>query len=123
MVDSRLLAFLGCAYVVSRRALLALVDAFPYFPSFHIEDAFTTGVLARMAGVQHVATVDSLFTHNTDYNWDRCEFVYYTRVAGTGVTMPFKLRNMWASIVYDDGKCSQNNLLTMNCYCTQSETY
>ncbi|KAK6982683.1 beta-1 3-galactosyltransferase 5 [Biomphalaria glabrata] len=108
-----------CAYVMTMSALSAIVDASRYFPIFHIEDVYITGVLRRMVELPMFLAEPGVFTDFYDTFYSHCEFVRYRRVTGTGFDRLFKYNNLWASLIYQNSTCRRTNEFNVPCACSE----
>ncbi|KAH9503448.1 Beta-1,3-galactosyltransferase 1 [Bulinus truncatus] len=93
----------GCAYVMSADAARTIVTQSPYTPMLPIEDAFVTGVMARVVRANVFAQND-LFTHFFDFKWQRCQMVLNTRVAVTNAAVD-EAMDIWSAIVDSNTSC------------------
>nr|KAI8762754.1 beta-1; 3-galactosyltransferase 5-like [Biomphalaria glabrata] len=100
-------------------ALSAIVDASRYFPIFHIEDVYITGVLRRMVELPMFLAEPGVFTDFYDTFYSHCEFVRYRRVTGTGFDRLFKYNNLWASLIYQNSTCRRTNEFNVPCACSE----
>ncbi|KAH9503449.1 hypothetical protein Btru_067976 [Bulinus truncatus] len=108
----------GCAYVMTMTALSAIVEASRYFPIFHIEDVYITGVLRRMVELPMYVAEKGIFTDFYDTFYSPCEFTHYRRVTGTGFDRTYKYTNVWASLIHHNGRCNQFEKVGLPCLCT-----
>ncbi|XP_059163884.1 beta-1,3-galactosyltransferase 1-like [Physella acuta] len=93
----------GNAYVLSIDAVDKIVKLSPHFPYIPVEDAFLTGILASVAGVDRIMTGG--FTKWSESTPHACEFVNYKRYVGNNMT-EFMHRAIWRELVdVDSGRC------------------
>ena len=85
----------GNSYVVSMDAVRKLVRGFRFVPMVNIEDAYITGILARITGVAH--RVDDRFTYWGSPIINACDIVNNKMITGTHMT-PKLLYSMWKAI-------------------------
>lgn len=89
----------GNSYVLSKDAAVTIIQLAPHFPYVLVEDAFITGILASVGGVNRVHM--SGFTKWTESKPDPCDFVNDRRYAGNNFT-DYDHRLFWREIV-DNG--------------------
>ena len=90
----------GNAYVMSLDAVLKISQMSGHFPYVPMEDAFLTGILASVAGVNrfHVAG----FTYWLENTPSTCQFVNDKRYIGNKYT-PHTLRQVWRTLTEQGG--------------------
>ncbi|GFN95312.1 hypothetical protein PoB_002181800 [Plakobranchus ocellatus] len=71
----------------------------------HVEDAFITGILGRVLGLEFFAAPLGTFTHMHEIMWWPAQILEDKRVLGTSLTEPGQFRALWALLLYhgEDG--------------------
>ncbi|XP_064648165.1 beta-1,3-galactosyltransferase 1-like [Lineus longissimus] len=85
----------GNSYVVSTAVARTLFETSKYVPLINIEDAYITGVLARIANVEH-RNVEG-FTYWGSPLIEPCDFILNRKVTGTHMT-PSLMYKLWKDI-------------------------
>ena len=85
--------------MLSFPAVLGAVRVFPWVPASHVEDAFVTGILGRILGLDFFAAASGLFTHMEEVKWRPVELMSGWRVLGTGLLDPRQFWLLWATLL------------------------
>ena len=103
----------GNSYVISGNIIPRLFMVSEYFSYMPIEDAFITGILARVIETNHVGV--NGFTYWTDSEPNPCAFVRTSRISATNVDEQL-MRKVWQALIQFDANCRFNvhgsNMLT-----------
>ncbi|CAL1531315.1 unnamed protein product, partial [Lymnaea stagnalis] len=82
----------GNAYVMSKDAVEKVLSLAPHFPYISVEDAFITGILASVGGVERINVAG--FTRWSESFPDACQFANNKKYVGNNAT-DHRLRVTW----------------------------
>lgn len=92
----------GNSYVISGNIVPRMFMVSEYFPYMPIEDAFITGILARVVEATHVDMLG--FTYWEDGEPDPCGFVRESRISATKITETL-MKKLWLASQNFDKHC------------------
>lgn len=92
----------GNTYVISANIASRIFSASEYMPYIPIEDAFITGILAKVIGASHIFV--SGFTFWLDYKPNYCDFVKDIRISATKVNFKY-MYFLWEKLQSEDIDC------------------
>lgn len=95
----------GNSYVISGNIVPRMFMVSEYYPYMPIEDAFVTGILARVVEANHVNVQG--FTYWEDVEPDPCGFVRNKRISATKVTEEL-MQKLWKASQEFDKYCRYN---------------
>ncbi|RUS74540.1 hypothetical protein EGW08_017688 [Elysia chlorotica] len=85
---------MGNLYVLPTSLSKRMLDICEKIPYVNKEDAFITGILAKVFDARHINLPDRLFDRTPKSKPELCDFVYRKRLAAQGISPNFA-RNLW----------------------------
>ncbi|GFO06035.1 suppressor apc domain-containing protein 2-like [Plakobranchus ocellatus] len=85
---------MGNLYVLPTSLTKRMLDICENIPYINKEDAFITGILAKVFDARHINLPDRLFDRKPGNKPELCDFVYRKRLAAQGITPNFA-RSLW----------------------------
>jgi hypothetical protein len=93
----------GSAYVITNDLVSDLYNTSHYVRHFHVDDAYITGILGKIIGVNHQEQKGFAFW--TDKAPVLCDIINNIKISGTKMT-PKKLEDFWKKL-HQDHTCSR----------------
>lgn len=86
----------GTVYALPTSLTKRMLEVAEYFPYISVEDAFITGILAKVFDARHINIPDKLFDRRPDNKPELCDFVFRRKMAAR--VTPMLARNLWRRI-------------------------